>query len=252
MKKTVLCVVDAAIYLIIFFLLQLVCTLLAVRICADGTVATVSGMAASTVLTIAVFHFARFSPLGVTFIRTRPCSLLAWLALLAAALIAPLQFVGEMIPADMPSEMVETLSRFTTRPLGFLVIGILAPIAEEMVFRGAILRRLLSCVPNPWFAVAVSAALFGAVHGNVPQFVHAMLVGMLLGWLYWRTGSILPGLVVHWVNNSLALLISAIVPGSVDATLPELFGGNLPMMYSVIAVSTVIAALSLWQTARKI
>lgn len=64
-----------------------------------------------------------------------------------------------------------------------------------MCFRGAILRKLLTMFPKRqhWIAIAVSAVLFALAHFNVVQSLHAFLIGLLLGWLYYRTDSILPG-----------------------------------------------------------
>ena len=247
MKPILRGITDTAIYIILFFMLQLLSTLVFNGICNDGTLAMVAGLGTSAILTILIFHFARFSPLGCGYIKTRPYALLAWLIVLSLGLLAPSQYLEEMIPADMPDQTAKALGMVITHPLGFLVVGILAPVAEEMVFRGAILRTLLACMRSPWMAIVVSAVLFGLVHGNVPQFVHALLIGLLLGWVFWRTGSILPGLVVHWVNNSVAFLLCRLSPENIDATLPELFGGNNLLMYAVIIVSALIAALSLWR-----
>ncbi len=252
MKLILRNIVDIAIYLILFILLQVLSCLLFNRICTDSTLSTILGLGVSAVLTILTFHFLRFSPLGCGYVRTRPYALLAWMALLALCLLLPSQFLEELISADMPDQTIAVLGAVMSRPLGFLVVGILAPIAEEMVFRGAVLRTLLTSVCNPWLAIVVSAVLFGAIHGNVPQFLHAMLVGLLLGWAYFRTKSILPGLVVHWVNNSVAFLLCFLCPESLDASLPEYFSGNLPLMYSCIAVSSFVAVFSLWRAVKTV
>ena len=252
MKTSFRGAVDAAIYLVAFFFLQIVPTALFTICLGDTALILPLGMGVSAVLTIILFHFARFAPLGSGYIKTRPCALLAWLAVLSVSFIAPSQLFEDMIPTEMPGQTAAALSAVMSHPLGLLVVGILAPVSEEMVFRGAILRRLLSCYASPWLAIAVSAFLFGLVHGNAPQFVHAMVIGMLLGWLYWRTGSILPGLVVHRANNLTAFFVCTFCPGGTEASLPEIFGGNLFLMYSFTAVSTLVAAFSLWRVVRNV
>lgn len=252
MKTSFRGAVDAAVYLVAFFFLQIIPTVLFTLCLGDTTLILPLSTGVSAVLTILLFHFARFAPLGSGYIKTRPCVLLAWLAVLSVSFIAPSQLLEEMIPTEMPGQTVAALSAIMSHPLGLLVVGILAPVSEEMVFRGAILRRLLSCYASPWLAIAVSAVLFGLVHGNVPQFVHATVVGLFLGWVYWRTGSILPGLVVHWANNLTAFLVCTFCPRGMDASLPEIFGGNLLLMYSVTAVSTLVAAFSLWRVVSKV
>ena len=75
---------------------------------------------------------------------------------------------------------------------------------------------------------------------------HALLVGLLLGWMYWRTGSILPGIAYHWVNNSVAYLLYNILPNP-DATLVELAGGNSTKVLLWLLCSLCILVPSLLQ-----
>ena len=89
---------------------------------------------------------------------------------------------------------------------GYVAVGLLAPFAEELVFRGAILRALLRWTPQHWVAIAISAFLFALIHANPAQMPHAFVIGLLLGWLYYRTDSIVPGIVYHWINNSIAYI----------------------------------------------
>ncbi len=252
MSTTTRNVIDAVIFLILFYLIQIVFSILAMLDSSNSPLSITLCYGASSVVTILLFYFAKFSPLSSTYIKSHPWALLAWMSLLTLSLIAPMKYFEELIPSDMPSSTVATLVSILSHPLGFLVVGILTPIAEEMVFRGAILRKLLPCVRNPWIAIVISAAVFGIAHGNLPQFIHATLMGTLLGWTYWRTRSILPALVVHWVNNLTTVALCRMNPDNIDATLPEMFGGNLTLMYSAIAVSVIVAIISLWRVVREL
>lgn len=56
---------------------------------------------------------------------------------------------------------------------------------------------------------------------------HAFLIGLLLGWMYYRTGSILPGVAVHWVNNTVVYVLCTLFPHIASmSSLDGLFGGN--------------------------
>ena len=66
-------------------------------------------------------------------------------------------------------------------PWGYLAVGLLAPLVEEIVFRGAILKSLLSAFRSHWAAIVVSSLLFAFVHGNPAQMPHAFLVGIQIG-----------------------------------------------------------------------
>ena len=103
-----------------------------------------------------------------------------------------------------------------------------------------------------WGAIAVSAVIFGAVHGNESQFLHAVLTGVLLGWMYERTRSIVPGLVCHWVNNSLAFLATNLAPGIDDMKLVDLAGGSQLRVVLWLFFSLCIFVPALYQMNRRL
>ena len=78
---------------------------------------------------------------------------------------------------------------------------VLAPVLEEMLFRGIILRSFLRQYAK-WTAIVGSATLFGFAHMNIYQFVGALIMGVFLGWLYERTRSLLPCIALHATFNS--------------------------------------------------
>jgi len=78
---------------------------------------------------------------------------------------------------------------------------ILAPVLEEMLFRGIVLRGFLRQYSR-WQAIFGSAILFGAAHMNLYQFVVGIAMGVVLGWLYERTRSLIPCIAIHTAYNS--------------------------------------------------
>jgi membrane protease YdiL (CAAX protease family) len=90
-------------------------------------------------------------------------------------------------------------------PSQIFLLMVVAPVTEEVMFRGIVLRGLLSR-HRPWIAVVLSAALFGAVHMNPWQFVPATFLGIAFGWFYLRTGSVPLTMIGHACFNGLALL----------------------------------------------
>lgn len=96
----------------------------------------------------------------------------------------------------------------------FLVV-IFAPVTEEILFRGLILRGLLSRMSAP-AAIGTSALLFALVHVNPWQFIGPLALGVLFGWWYVRTRSLLPCILGHAVNNGLVLVLMNVpidIPG---------------------------------------
>ena len=90
---------------------------------------------------------------------------------------------------------------------GILAIAIIGPVLEEILFRGAITKALLQQY-NPTKAILISALLFGVFHINPAQILPAFLIGILLAWTYYKTGSLIPCILMHVLNNSLSLYLS--------------------------------------------
>jgi len=92
---------------------------------------------------------------------------------------------------------------------------------------------------NHWVAIMISAAIFGVVHGNTAQFVNALLMGLFLGWMYYRTKSLVPGILLHWVNNTTAYVLNNLAPQS-DGKLIDLFHGDEEVVYYAVGFSLCI------------
>ncbi|MGY4730460.1 CPBP family intramembrane glutamic endopeptidase [Burkholderia pyrrocinia] len=96
--------------------------------------------------------------------------------------------------------------------LGLIVLTcMIAPLLEEMLFRGVMLRSFLRQYPSGT-AIAHSAAVFGLAHLNVYQFVLAFGIGLLIGKLYAATRSLLPGIFVHACYNTAVVIVALTTP----------------------------------------
>lgn len=195
-----------------------------------ATILTVTSLLTSLV-TVAVFLLARWAPASRTYVRSAPWVQLFWCAFAAMGIIVPSAYVQELMP-KLPDMVGKELEAMSGSRYGYYAIGLLAPIAEEVVFRGAILRSLLGWTKRHWAAIAISALLFCLVHLNPAQMPHAFCAGLLLGWMYYRTGSVVPGVVFHWVNNTIAFALIRIMP-SPDAPLVTLFGTDERVLMAV-------------------
>lgn len=109
--------------------------------------------------------------------------------------------------ADLPDLTADLFLQMKNNLLGVISIAVVAPIVEEMLFRGAIEGELLRRWRNPLWAIFVSALIFGLIHLNPAQMPYAFCLGLLLGWLYYRTKSIVPGIVLHLVNNGISVVL---------------------------------------------
>lgn len=92
-------------------------------------------------------------------------------------------------------------------------VCLIAPVVEEMLFRGILLRAFLERYPRG-LAIAYSALFFGAAHLNIYQFVLAFGLGLLLGWLYERSRSLVPCIALHAALNSTVIALELAAPQS--------------------------------------
>ena len=120
---------------------------------------------------------------------------------------------------------------------GVLYGCIFCPILEEIGFRGILLGGLLKSRCRPWLAILVTALIFALFHGLGVHFVVSLVFGIILGWLYWRTGSIILCMIIHVVNNSLSFID---------------FSGRTNLFCLIVLVGSLrLLSFGLWWFARK-
>lgn len=90
----------------------------------------------------------------------------------ALGILVPSTWLQEQMP-ELPNIAEEAFDTIMKDRMGYFVIGLLAPLTEEMVFRGAVLRSLLQWKQNPWVGIVISAILFALIHMNPVQMPHA-------------------------------------------------------------------------------
>ncbi|MGL4851143.1 MAG: lysostaphin resistance A-like protein [Phocaeicola sp.] len=135
---------------------------------------------------------------------------------------------------NFPDVMEQTFSTAKDSLWGIIAICMGAPLFEEFLFRGAIQGHLQRIWNHPRLAILASAFLFGLVHGNPAQISFAFLFGLVIGELYYRTGSLMPGIILHFINNTVSLLLMHLYP---EATrLDELIPPTTYWMLAVIAL----------------
>lgn len=148
-----------------------------------------------------------------------------WLMGIITVMVA----IGTMITADLPNwwnyklsmgipwlkglyELVEAaMKSITGGPFwsSFLVTAIFAPVFEEWLCRGMVLRGLLTKVKPAW-AIVISALFFALIHMNPWQALNAFIIGVVMGYVYYKTGSLALTMLIHFVNNGLAVVLAQI------------------------------------------
>jgi hypothetical protein len=120
--------------------------------------------------------------------------------------------------------------------LGVLVLGVGAGICEEALFRGYLQTRLVERWGR-WPGILLTAACFALVHFDVAQGLFAFFVGMFLGWLTARAGSIRPAMLVHAINNSISVLLSA--GGEAPSGIPSAMNWIVPLLLLALTAGGV-------------
>ena len=255
----------AIIYIIVFILVQLMATyaVLTVASMLDGhdfmtavkaaLMGGVPGTATLLIITSAVYSVIllvmflslKWCVASPTYLRTKPWGVFFWAGVAALGTLIPSEVYQELLP--LPDFSTQELAKIMSSRWGYLTICIFAPLVEEVVFRGAVLRSLLQRMDSRWGAIALSAFLFALVHLNPAQMPHAFLIGLLLGWMYERTRSILPGIMVHWVNNTVVYVVYNLLPNLSEKPICDLFGGDWKRIALSVLFSILILLPALWQ-----
>jgi len=129
---------------------------------------------------------------------------------ISGAIIAAL--IGQLINLiyPFPKEYLEQMSELLKMPSlngwqVFALIALLPGICEEVMFRGFVYRFFEH--KNKWYAIWISAAMFALFHLDPYRFIPVIFLGVLLGWLLYRTKSIFPSMLSHALNNATALAV---------------------------------------------
>lgn len=163
---------------------------------------------------------------------------LGWSIIIGLSTIFLIDFVMSRL-SFLPDWMGATFDVLQSGWLGIICISVLGPVLEEMLFRGAITKVLLQRY-SPVKAIILSALVFGIFHINPAQVAGAILSGGLFAWLYYKTGSLVPGILIHILNNSLSVFLSSHYP-DVKYT-SDLLGE--PAYWCCLAVAAVLFAVS--------
>ena len=143
-------------------------------------------------------------------------------------------FIGELnrnvqFPADIAKWMKEQeaeaaksikalLSKHTINDLllNIFFIAGLAAVGEELLFRGIAQRLLIKLFKSPWAGIVVSAFIFSAMHVQFYGFLPRFILGILLGAIYWYSGSLWTAIIAHFVYDALLILLVYFNPASLN------------------------------------
>ena len=158
---------------------------------------------------------------------------LFWSAIMGLSVIFLVDYLMSYL-TFLPDFLSDTFNVLQSGWLGIICVGILGPILEELLFRGAVTKVLLKKY-SPLVAILISGLLFGIFHINPVQVVSGTLIGFVLAWIYYKTHSLIPCILIHIMNNCLSIYLSLTYP-DVEYT-SDLIGEPA---YTICLVSSVL------------
>jgi membrane protease YdiL (CAAX protease family) len=156
------------------------------------------------------------------------------------------------ILAEFYEMFTEMMKELTGGPFwsSFLTVAIFAPIFEEWLCRGMVLRGLLTKMKPGW-AIVVSALFFAVIHANPWQALNAFMIGLVMGYVYYKTGSLILTMIIHFVNNGTSVILSHLDSMKDYADVNSWMEVMDKSTYMILfVVSCVILAACLWAFSR--
>lgn len=109
------------------------------------------------------------------------------------------------------------MTSWTQIPIRLLIMALLPAIGEELFFRGLIQRFFNTLFKNVPWAIIATALAFAAFHGSVYNFLPVAIGGVILGFVYFKTGNILYNIILHFLINGIQVVISYLQHGAAEA-----------------------------------
>lgn len=165
-------------------------------------------------------------------------------AIVGSILMIPLHVAIDPVVAlfPVPDSLKNIMEGIYENPVASIAtIAIAAPLLEEILFRGIILDGLLKNY-KAGVSIAFSSLLFALIHGNVAQGLGAFLMGLFMGWIYWKTKSLYIPIILHFVNNAVSCAGIFIVPKEqIDINLIDIIA-NDQLYYALVFASIIFCA----------
>jgi uncharacterized protein len=124
--------------------------------------------------------------------------------------------------------------------LNIFFIALFAGVGEELLFRGVVQRILIKLFKSPWAGIIVSAILFSALHMQFYGFLPRFMLGILLGVIYWYSGSLWPAIIAHFLYDALLIVLAYFNPEMINDDAAVVKAANLALM-GVVSLALVTA-----------
>jgi membrane protease YdiL (CAAX protease family) len=124
--------------------------------------------------------------------------------------------------------------------LNLLLVAVFAGVGEELFFRGILQRLFIKMFRNAWAGIIVTAILFSAIHLQFYGFIPRFILGVLLGLIYWYSGSLWPAIIAHFAYDAFAVIMIHFNPALAEKENVSISLGNQAVM-AIVSAALVIA-----------
>lgn len=153
-----------------------------------------------------------------------------------AALEAKLKALHEMY--ESTSEMLMNGSNLA---VGIIIFGLLAAVSEEFLFRSVIQKAFVKLFKNAHVGIIVTAIVFSAVHSDFYGFFPRFVLGLMLGYMFWMSGSIWASIIMHFTNNTTIVMLYFLNKKEVINIDVESFGSTNNAVLIIISLLVTVA-----------
>ena len=131
--------------------------------------------------------------------------------------------------------------------LNLVFVAVFAGVGEELFFRGVLQRLFIKTFKNPWAGIVLAAFIFSAIHLQFYGFIPRFILGILLGLIYWYSGSLWPAILAHFVYDALAVVVIYFNPAMANEEGVTTSFGNQTLLAigSLVIVTGIILAMKL-------
>ena len=184
-----------------------------------------------------VFALIVYGGKATSFLGLKPAQLKPMYILAIVLIVVAFPFVfwlgevNQLIPlpkwmGDLEQEATKQMQQFLKARstlevfVNVIIIALLPAICEEVCFRGALQRIMIHIAKNPWAGIIITSILFSALHLQFQGFLPRMFLGMILGAIYWYSGSLWPSILAHFVNNAIQVIAVSYAPQYIEKNPP--------------------------------
>src|SRR6185503_19605094 len=128
--------------------------------------------------------------------------------------------------------------------LNLVLVAVFAGVGEELFFRGVLQRIFIKLFKNAWVGIIITAIIFSAIHLQFYGFIPRFILGVLLGLIYWYSGSLWPAIIAHFAYDALAVVIVYFNPSMADQASVTTSFGNQTML-AFISLALIIGIIIL-------